>query len=236
MTVHGDPALVERAAPARRPRLRYDPTRPANDRAFDAARRHTQRVRRLKILLPGLALIGAAAFYGAMRFVPTDLATIARGAGIDATSESITMTKPRISGFEGTRRAYDIQAENAVQSLSDPKVVTFNNIDASFGLDDAGTAKLNAASGTYDGNKNTMVLKGGVSVATDTGYSASVGEAAVDLGKGNLTTSVPIEIKTGQGSIRANTLNVVDRGKRIVFGGGVSVTFTPPGDLAASGG
>jgi lipopolysaccharide export system protein LptC len=237
MAVQEDHAYADATAkPAPRRRLRYDPTRPVDDAAFATARSHSRLVRRLKVILPVVAVLAVAVFWGAIRFIPTDLATIAKGAGIDATSQSITMTRPRISGFEGTRRAYDVQAETAVQSLSDPKVVTFNKIDASIGLDAAGTAKLNAATGIYDGNKNTLILKDGIAIATDTGYTASVREASVDLGKGSLVTSVPIEITTGQGSIRANSLNVTDRGKRIIFGNGVSVTFTPPGDLAAAGG
>lgn len=237
MAVQEDHAYTKaRAEPLPRRRLRYDPTRPLDDRAVAAAKSHTRFVGRLKIILPLVALAGIGVFWGAIQFIPTDLATIARGAGIDATSESITMTRPRISGFEGTRRAYDVQAETAVQNLNDPKVVTFNKIDASIGLDAAGTAKLNATTGVYDGNRNTLVLRGGVTIATDTGYAAKVGEAAIDLGKGSLTTSTVIEITTGQGSIRANSLDVTDRGKRIVFGNGVSVTFTPPGELAAAGG
>jgi hypothetical protein len=36
--------------------------------------------------------------------------------------------------------------------------------------------------------------------------------------------------------IKANSVNVSDRGKRVVFGNGVSVTYTPAGELAAASG
>jgi lipopolysaccharide export system protein LptC len=214
-------------------RLNYDPTRPIDDRAFASARRHSWLVSGLKFVLPALVVAGGVVFWASTRFIPSDLATIARDAGIDTTSETVTMNRPRISGFEGTRRAYDVQAELAVQSLNDPKVMTFHKIDASIGLDDAGIATLNAAIGVYDGNRNTLALKDGITVATDTGYSATASELAVDLGKGSLMSPVPIEIKTAQGSIRANALSVTERGKRIVFSNGVSVTFLPEGELAA---
>jgi lipopolysaccharide export system protein LptC len=236
MALRGEQAFggtrVGRMTPAR-PRWSYDPTRPLDERAFAAARRHTRRVGWLKVALPALAALAVAGFWSAVQFIPTDLAAIAKGAGIDVTSESVTMKRPRISGFEGTRRAYDVQAESAVQSLSDPKVVTFHKIDASIGLDDAGTAKVSAPTGVYDGNHNTLVLKDGIAIATDTGYSATVGQVAVDLGKGSLESEMPIEISTGQGTIKANSISVSERGKRVVFGNGVSVTFTPDGELAA---
>jgi lipopolysaccharide export system protein LptC len=234
MTARGDQAYRQTGlVPAERRGLRYDPTRPIDDRAFAAARRHSRQVSWLKVVLPALAIVAAGIFWSATHFVPTDLAAIARGAGIDVTSESVTMNHPRISGFEGTRRAYEVQAESAVQSLSDPKIVTFHQIDASIGLDAAGTARLNAVTGVYDGNYNTLFLKDGIAITTDTGYSAAVGEAAIDLGKGSLVSSMPIEISTAQGTIRANGVNVTDRGKRVVFSNGVSITFLPSGDLAA---
>jgi lipopolysaccharide export system protein LptC len=224
------PAVID---PERR-RLSYDPTRAVDDKMHRAAQRHSVRVRRLKIILPLLAIGAAAVFWGAVHFIPSDLAAIARGAGIDVTSESIVMNKPHISGFEGTRRAYEVQADTAVQSLSNPKVVTFNNIAASIGLDGSGTANLNATTGVYDGNYNTLDLKNGITIKTDAGYSAAVDAAAIDLGKGTLVSSTPIEIHTDQGSIRANALNVSERGKHVIFSNGVSVTFLPPGDLAAA--
>jgi lipopolysaccharide export system protein LptC len=229
---HSAAAASARVAP-RRP-IRYDPTRPRSDDAFTAARSHTSRVRRLKVVLPLLAVAGAGLFWATARFVPSDLATIAQNAGIDVTAQSIVMNRPRISGFEGTRRAYEVQAEKAVQSLSDPKVVTFQTIDASIGLDGAGTATLDATTGVYDGNRNTLKLTEGIAIATTTGYSASASEADIDLGQGSMVSSSPIEIKTGQGTIRANALTVSERGKRVAFTNGVSVTYLPPGELAAA--
>jgi lipopolysaccharide export system protein LptC len=225
-------AVAARAAP-RRP-IRYDPTRPRGEDAFTAARSHSSRVRRLKIVLPLLAVAGAGMFWATARFIPSDLASIAESAGIDVTSQSVVMNRPRISGFEGTRRAYEVQAERAVQSLSDPKVVTFQQIDASIGLDGAGTATLDAATGIYDGNRNTLRLTDGLAIATTTGYSASASEADIDLGKGSMVSTSPIEIKTEQGSIRANALAVSERGKRVTFTNGVSVTYLPPRELAAA--
>jgi lipopolysaccharide export system protein LptC len=218
---------------AGRRRFHYDPGRGRGTDAFDAARRHSSRVRWVKIVLPVLALVAVAVFWGSAQFIPTDLATIARLSGIDAASESIVMEKPHISGFEGTRQAYDVMADRAVQSLNDPKVVTFDDIDAHIGLDAAGTASLDASTGVYDGNHNTLVLTEGIATTTD-GYWASFRQAAIDLGEGSLVSEGPIEIRTSEGTIRANGLQVSERGKRITFLNGVSVTYLPPGELAAA--
>ena len=67
---------------------------------------------------------------------------------------------------------------------------------------------------------------------TTSGYSGRFSEAAIDLGKGTLTSSEPLELTTADGKIRANGVNVADNGKHIVFTNGVSVTYLPPGELA----
>jgi lipopolysaccharide export system protein LptC len=218
------------AAPRRR--IRYDPRRTGGEDAYQAARRHSRLVRALKFVLPGLAIAGVLLFWASAHFIPSDLASLISVAGIDAKSNSVVMDKPHISGFEGTRRAYEVKAESARQSLDDPKVLTFTAIDAHIGLDDASTATVGAATGIYNGNNNTLQLKDGIVIETTSGYSASIESAAVDLGKGSLVSDRPIELRSKDGTLRANAVEVSERGKHVVFKGGVSVTYMPPAELA----
>jgi lipopolysaccharide export system protein LptC len=223
-------------APARR--IRYNPRDTRGSDAFGAAERHSRLVRILKFALPVLIVAGIAVFWGTARFVPGDMSmsAIVESAGIDVESNSVVMNNPHISGFEGTRRAYEVKADSAVQSLDDPKVVTFSSIDGRFGLDEAGEAMLDATTGVYDGNTNTLTLKDGIDVQTNTGYSATLQGAAIDLAKGTLTSDQPLEIRTGEGSIRANGVSVSERGKRVTFTNGVSVVYMPPAELVTETG
>jgi lipopolysaccharide export system protein LptC len=227
---------VEVAPEPPRRRLRYDPRASGGEAAYRAAQRHSQVVRWLKYVLPGLAIVGALVFWASARVINSDLAGLIAAAQIDSKSNSVVMDKPHISGFEGTRRAYEVKADSASQSLDDPKVVTFHKIDAHVGLEDAGVATIGASVGVYNGNNNVLELKDGISIETNTGYAASFESASVDLGKGSLSSSRPIEIRTSEGNLRANAIEVVNRGKKIVFSGGVSVTYLPPAELAAPGG
>ena len=228
---------LEPAAPRPAPRrIRYNPKETRGEDAFRAATRHSRRVRRLKFILPALAILGVAVFWGTARFIPGDLETLVQVSGIDVASNSVIMQKPLISGFEGTRRAYLVKADSAVQSLDDPKVVTFKSVDGRFGLDEAGEATVGAETAIYDGNKNTLTLKDGIDVKTNTGYSATLQAAAIDLAKGTLTSDQPLEIRTGEGTIRANAVSVAERGKRVMFTNGVSVVYMPPAELVTESG
>jgi lipopolysaccharide export system protein LptC len=221
---------------ARQRRLRYNPRAARGDDAFGAAERHSRRVRFLKFALPALAIIGLGIFWGTSRMIPGNLASLVEVSGIDVESNSVVMQQPHISGFEGTRRAYEVKADTAVQSLDDPKVITFNAIDGRFGLDEAGEATLGATTGVYDGNTHTLTLTDGIDVETNTGYSATLQGAAIDLAKGTLVSDQPIELRTGEGSIQAGGVSVAERGKRVLFTSGVKVVFVPNGELMSDAG
>ena len=223
-------------APPRGRQLRYNPRDTRGDAVFDAAARNTRRVRFLRIALPALAAVAIAVFWGTARFMPGDMDAIVESAGIDVESNSVMMEAPHISGFEGTRRAYEVKAQSAIQSLDDPKVVTFNGIDGRFGLDGAGEANLDAAVGIYDGNANTLTLKNGATVQTTTGYAATFEGAAIDFAKGTLVSDQPLKIRTQDGNLEANAVSVAERGKRVTFTNGVRVTYMPPGELVTETG
>jgi lipopolysaccharide export system protein LptC len=192
----------------------------------------------LKFVQPARGVAGVAVFWGTARVVPRDksMSAIVESAGVDGEANSGGMDKTHHSGLEGTRRAYEVKADSAVQSLDDPKVVTFSSIDGRFGLDEAGEAMLDATTGVYDGHTNTLTLKDGIDVQTNTGYSATLQGAAIDLAKGTLTSDQPLEIRTGEGSIRANGVSVSERGKRVTFTNGVSVVYMPPAELVTESG
>jgi len=228
------PALRQRQARPERT-LRYNPKDTRDEAIFAAAERHSSRVRWLKFALPAAVVVAIGVFWMSARFVPGDMESLVEVAGIDATSNSVVMQKPHISGFEGTRRAYEVKAESANQSLDDPKVVTFNTITGRFGLDEAGVATVNATRAIYNGNANTLKLEEGATVETNTGYAGRITGALIDLGAGSMTSDQPLELSTAEGRIKAQGVTVTDRGKRVSFRK-VTVTYLPPAELVTESG
>lgn len=215
-------------------RLRYNPTRVRDAGSFERAERHSRRVRRLKYILPGLAILGVVVFWATARFIPGDMESLVQSSGIDVKTNSVVMQAPHIAGFEGTKRSYEVKAASAVQGLADPKVVTFNTIEGRFALDGDGEAQLQAPSGIYDGNTNTLKLTQGIALTTTNGYAATLTDAAIDLEAGSLRSDLPLQLKSAEGSLKAGAIEIEDRGKRVVFKGGVTVTYLPPAELASA--
>jgi lipopolysaccharide export system protein LptC len=195
---------------------------------YSDARRHTGLVRWLKIILPALAGAGVVAFLVAMKTMTSDIADLFTLASIAVDSKNLIMEKPHLSGFKGTEHSYEVHAERAMQDLSNPKIVRLEMIDAEFGLTSAVRVSLDATAGVFDGDEETLELSQGITVSSTDGYSAKLEMATVDLRAGTLVSEGAIEISSSDGLVRSRALSISERGKKIAFTGGVSVTFVPP--------
>ena len=220
--------VTTEAPSAQRRAIRFNPTRVRGEVVYRRAHRHSRLVNWLKVLLPLLAVIGIGGFFGAMRVMRVDNTPPVSLESINTESKSLVMNKPHISGFKGTQWAYEVHAERAIQDIKNPKIITLEKIDAQFGTGGPGRATVIAATGVLDGDANTLALSGGITMTTSDGYSATLQDAAVDIGKGNLSSSKPIEIKSKDGTLHANQVEVLDRGKKITFRNGVTMSFVPP--------
>jgi lipopolysaccharide export system protein LptC len=207
--------------------MRFDPTPAARDNVYGVAERHSRRVERLKIALPVLAVLGIVGFF-AYPTVATWLskepaATAVSLDGINTETKSMIMSKPHISGFDGTQQAYVVDAEKAVQDVDNPKMVTLTHISGSIGTGDGGNAKVDAGTGVFDTDAKKLQLKDGITIATTSGYNLSLQEALIDMASGALQSNHPVDITATNGRLRANTMTVTNRGKTIAFKNGVSL-------------
>jgi lipopolysaccharide export system protein LptC len=214
--------------PARR--VRFDPTRPRGADDYKRAHRHSRRVRFLKYALPTIAVVSVAGFFLTMRFADITGAALVGLAGLNIEKKSLVMDAPHMSGYDASHHPYQLKAIKALQDLANPKVVTLDTIDAHFATDDDSTASLQARSGVFDGYKNTLALRDGITIETSDGYRAILQDANIDITKGNIVSQKPVEIHSSDGWLKANGVQIVNRGARVTFVNGVSVNFVPPAD------
>lgn len=203
-------------------RLEVTARRDAKD--YRAAHRHSGMVRTLRWALPAVVLVAAGMFGATVYMAPANNAAPTLGK-IDVNSNSLVMEAPKVSGFTNSKRAYELSAEKATQNLQNPKVVTLEKIDATLGLDGTDKATVSATTGIYDSDAETLKLKDGIKVETSMGYQANLKEAEVNLRTNAMQSSEPVEIKLVDGTIRGNTVEISEGGKRIVFSKGVSMTM-----------
>jgi lipopolysaccharide export system protein LptC len=208
-------------------RVRFDPTRPRDAGSYQRAFRHSRRVRLLKFALPTIAALSIGGFFLTMHFADMTGAAVAVS-GLNINTKSLVMDAPHMSGFDSSRHPYQVKARTAVQDLVNPKVVNLDTIDAHFATDDTNTAVLKARSGILDNAKNTLGLRNGITIVTSDGIRATMVDADIDITKGKIVSSKPVEIHSSDGNwLKANGVSIENKGAKMTFINGVSVNYIP---------
>jgi lipopolysaccharide export system protein LptC len=190
-----------------------------------AADRHSRRVRRLKIVIP---LIGVLAI-AAVAAVTWGRAHWAARLGVSQilfSKDGLTMVEPRLSGRAGDRR-YDVTATRAFQNVLDPKSIGLEGVDGRLEMADGTWAKIESATGRYDGNHEQLDLAGGVTVVTSTDWRAKAAGAHVDLTNGRIDAERDVSVIGRTARIDADRLEASDEGRHLVFTGTVRMTVQP---------
>lgn len=195
-------------------------------RLFRVARRHSRRVRFLRLALPAIVVLAivvaiAATYLNPMRMLkalPGDLA------GVVISGTKIKMEAPRLSGFTRDSRAFEFVAKTAAQDLLKPDLVELQDIQAKVEMPDGGLVNLTARSGLYNTKKDLLTLTDEI-VLTSESYRGLLKEAVVDVRSGRVVSEKPVELQMLQGSMTANRFEIIDSGEIARFSGGVTVTL-----------
>jgi len=193
---------------------------------YKRALSHSRLVRALKILLPLSAALIVAGFVIVFWFD-----TLApEGVGIESVAirdGKLVMQNPVMSGQTSDARPYTMRAARAVQDLSVPDVVVLEDIIADLPAPNGDKAVLNAISGTYDRTAQTMKFDQAFSVTTEAGMSAQLQSADIDIANGDLKSNAPVSISSGEASVVAQSMEMKDKGRVIIFQDKVRMTINP---------
>jgi lipopolysaccharide export system protein LptC len=205
------------------------------ERAFRSARRHSRAVRILRVAIPLAVVLGFTGIFLITYFNPLRLlAKLPVDVGnLVVSGTKITMEHPRLSGFTGDARAYELSADAAKQDLTKPDLIELHNIRAKVQMQDKSTMEMSATAGIYDSKGETIKLDQNIVLSSSTGYRGRLSQATVDIRKGNVLSEQPVEIDLLQGTLNANRLEIVDSGDLVRFDGGVKMILML-GDTAAS--
>ncbi len=201
------------------------------EKAFAAATRHSRIVRFFRLALP----IGAFLSIAGIFFLSGFLSETKLQFSIDNISigtDGLTMNNARLTGVDQDNQYYEIIADTAIQSLTNPSIMVLNGINAhlSRNLEEQGWAKLEAAEGVYDRENEQLRLEKDIRVQSSEGYDIRMNSADVDLGEGTVLTQDPVTINMLNGTLRAQGMEITDNGKTLRFTNGVSLNFVPSND------
>jgi lipopolysaccharide export system protein LptC len=221
-----NPLIAARTDP-QTARAYWTMSRGDSERAFRTARRHSRVVRILRIAIPlavvlGLTGISLITYFNPLRMLaklPINLNDLV------VSGTKITMEKPHLSGFTKDARAYEFNADAAAQDLTKPDIVELRNIRAKLQMEDKSMMEMSAVTGIYNTKQETLKLERNILLSSSTGYKGRLSEAMVDIRKGNIVSTQPVELEMLQGTLNANRLEVVDSGDLVRFDGGVDMVL-----------
>jgi lipopolysaccharide export system protein LptC len=199
------------------------------ERTVRSAGRHSRMVRILRVVLPLFVVVGLGgymlfSYINPLRMLEK-LPDVSGKLAIQGSK--ITMEAPRIAGITRDQRAYELTAETATQDIAKPDVVELQNLRAKMEMQAADVVVITAKSGTYNTKGDSVVLREHIVVTSGQGYNAKLREAVVDMKKGNVVSSQPVEIKMPTGLLTANGMEVTDSGEVVRFTGGVVLDLQP---------
>jgi lipopolysaccharide export system protein LptC len=202
-------------------------------RAFQAARRHSRLVRRLRVALPASGLIAIAGFVVMTRIgLPDNLDLTA--ARLSVTPSAIIMDRPHMTGFDKEDRKFSVSADRAVQALMNPDLVRLEKITASIAKEGEPGTTITADAGDYDQANSTLKLFGAIAVDSPEGYAVRMTDADIDFGAGTLASPNPARVTYEGNETTGQSVSITGGGKVIVFTGGVRTTILPNGDPSGS--
>lgn len=200
----------------------------ANTRAeaFSRAERHSRRVRRLKVVLPLLAVVMVAGFVG-YSFVSTPAAGPIQTEGSVFEEGKLVMNSPKLEGFTKDGRPYSVNATRAIQDFDKQDIINLDGIDAKMPVEADNWAKVEAVSGVYDRAANTLDVPTDILVTTTDGLVAKLQSAFLDINNGSLKSTTPVDIQSHGSRVTAGSMAVLERGRRVVFETRVRVYIDP---------
>jgi lipopolysaccharide export system protein LptC len=221
---------VTAAFPASTARRASLPSRPDGEleQTYRAALRHSGHVRWLRLGMP-ITIAAALLAVVVANYLPSfgEIRLPGELGKLVIKGTRITMQQPKISGYTTDARPYEFTADSAAQDITKPDILELHQIHARIAMADQSTVEITSPMGSYNLKDEMLTLYDDVVLVSTTGYAARLTVALIDTRKGNVVSEKPVTVKLLNGLLKANRLDVVDNGDRLLFGGGVSMTLHP---------
>nr|WP_321454574.1 LPS export ABC transporter periplasmic protein LptC [uncultured Cohaesibacter sp.] len=190
-------------------------------RAFRQAQRHSRRVFVLKWSLPVIALGIVAGFVSWVSWQkPAEDPIEAKLEAESLKQDELVMQNPNLNGFTDGR-SYEVVADQATQKVDTPNVINLTSVRARITDEKQEWVAIDADSGVFDQNKETLGLDGGVKVNSSLGYKLNTDKVSVDMPKGYMETLSEVNIASKDIRLSASKLEAINNGEQFRFSGNV---------------
>ncbi len=197
--------------------------------AFAKARRHSMMVRALRKLLPAVALTTLASYGLFMQHsIKIGEGTLTVGP-VALSTDVLTMHNPRYEGFNDDGGRFQVSARTAEQtSTARDAPIKLNDIEGSIAQPNKTVTKLVSPRGLFDSKANQLELFESINITSSDGMAARLTSAKVFMKEGRITSGEPVTVDMPTGSLRGNSMVLLQKTRELIFSDGVSARFRPP--------
>jgi lipopolysaccharide export system protein LptC len=189
-------------------------------RAVARAAAHSRRVRALRVALP-IAAAGVASLYVLPQLLTVQIAGgTASVERVDVGSGGLRMVNPRIRGVTD-KGSYDVRADDAVQQVKAPELMTLNRINAEFTTQDGGKTVLTAPTGLFHSKLEELTLNDGADISGTAGLTGKFKTAKAYIKEKRIVSEDPVDLRMHDSTIRADRMELFTAEQRAVFTGRV---------------
>ena len=192
-------------------------------KAFRAAKRHSVRVKMLRLLFP----VGAVCATG-LYFLPSQLTVKTKDGeasieSLQVSSGGLKMVNPRFKGVHEKHGVYDMRVDHATQQIKNPELMTLNIISAEVTSKTGEKTTLTAPSGIFHQKKEELTFDNGVVIGGEAGISGTLKTATAFLQTNVLISRDPVDLAYNGTTIKAQSMTLYSNEGRALFEGGVKV-------------
>jgi lipopolysaccharide export system protein LptC len=201
---------------------------PDREQAFAKAKRHSARVKllRLAILIGGLGTVAAMLVVAFFNPFATKLGSLGFTA-LSVEGTKIVMERPKLAGFRSDGQAYVLTAERALQDIKQPTMVQLRKVDGEIGTAGGEATHLSADAGVYDNLAEHMELSGNVRIKNGR-FTVLLRSARFDFKSGAYGSDDRVEVQGGDGTtIFADRGSALNHGQELTFEGHVRTNIVP---------
>ncbi|MBS3981617.1 MAG: LPS export ABC transporter periplasmic protein LptC [Rhodobacteraceae bacterium] len=193
--------------------------------------RHTRVVGWLKVALPLAALAILSTLFLVARRIDPDAALPYAEVDVEDLAREPRMTAPTYAGTTEDGSALTLSADEA-RPAAEGSAAQAARLRLELATPDGGRTELVAAEARMDDTTRQVVLSGGVTLTTSTGYRLETAEVAAKLDRTWLESRAPVTATGPAGEISAAGM-VLSQDNRtpgayvLVFKGGVRLVYQP---------
>jgi lipopolysaccharide export system protein LptC len=185
---------------------------------------YTRRVRRLRLLLPIIALIIVGVVFAWPKMDQIKPEVVAATAPHKQTGSN-ELIKPKFMGQDSNNQPYTVTADSAVQSTEDPDAILLEQPRGHTALADGMTVEVQSAKGAYRQKAQRLTLENNVRLSNSQGYYLDGSRVTVDMITHKAWSDQPVQGAGPAGTIRATGLQADTTTGVLVFTGPATLTL-----------